>query len=152
MMLTDDRTTYSFQQVPHNSQLFWKTVDLRDELLRQPLNLQFTKDELLAEGEQYHLAYTDGTDVLACLVLVPKDNGYIKMRQVAVREALQGKGIGRELVQYSEKFACQMGFTTMECNARDVAIPFYEKLGYHKVGEPFYEVTILHYRMEKVLS
>ena len=40
----------------------------------------------------------------------------------------------------------------MTLHARDTAIPFYKKLGYECVGEPFVEVTILHQAMQKRLS
>nr|MBP8249907.1 GNAT family N-acetyltransferase [Chitinophagales bacterium] len=44
------------------------------------------------------------------------------------------------------------GFTLMYCHARDTAIPFYEKLGYSRVGEEFEEVTIPHWEMGKSLK
>jgi GNAT superfamily N-acetyltransferase len=73
------------------------------------------------------------------------------MRQVAIEPEWQGKGIGRRLVEYAEQFARDTGFTTMYCHARDLAVPFYKKMNYHTVGEPFVEVTIVHYGMEKGL-
>jgi predicted GNAT family N-acyltransferase len=36
-------------------------------------------------------------------------------------------------------------------HARQTAVGFYQKLGYSITGEPFEEVTIPHYIMEKAL-
>jgi predicted GNAT family N-acyltransferase len=33
--------------------------------------------------------------------------------------------------------------------AQEYAVPFYEKLGFRVVGEPFLEAKIVHYAMEK---
>jgi hypothetical protein len=74
------------------------------------------------------------------------------MRQVAVVPELQGQGIGRAMVEYSEALARTVGFTRMILHARETAVAFYEKLGYAKVGERFVEVTIPHWAMAKRLA
>ena len=54
-------------------------------------------------------------------------------------------------MEFSEEFARTHGFTFMVLNARETAVPFYLKLNYAIVGEPFEEVTIPHRRMMKAL-
>ena len=73
------------------------------------------------------------------------------MKQVAVLPDLQGQGVGKALVQYSEALARRLGFTRMVLHARETAVPFYEKLGYSRFGERFQEVTIPHWAMDKGL-
>jgi len=73
------------------------------------------------------------------------------MRQVAVTAHLQGKGLGRKLVDFCEDFGRERGFHIMSLHAREVASMFYLKLDYEIVGEPFEEVGLPHYRMEKQL-
>jgi predicted GNAT family N-acyltransferase len=34
-------------------------------------------------------------------------------------------------------------------NAQEYVVPFYEKLGFRVVGEPFLEANIIHYTMER---
>ena len=144
-------TDVTFQLVAHASPEYQATVALRDEILRRPLGLVFDPEALAAEGSDLHLAgYRDGA-LVACLVLTPLDDGEIKMRQVAVAESEQGRGIGRDLVIESERVARAKRFHRMVLNARAVVVPFYEKLGYRIVGEPFEEVTIPHRKMEKEL-
>ena len=129
-----------------------ETIRLRYKILREPLGLEFTEEQLSAEYADFHLAVYDEAWILrGCLVLTPKSETVLKMRQVAIDIASQSKGIGSELVRASEIFAIENGFTDMELNARDTAIEFYIKLGYEKVGEMFEEVSIPHFKMVKNL-
>jgi len=137
--------------VAHNSKEYWKTIELRDKVLRKPLGLSFSDEELQAEDHQIHIAAISADQVIGCLVLKPIGSSEIKMRQVAVDTAIQGKGIGRKMVDFAEAYAAKKGFALMSLHARDVAIRFYTRLNYEKVGEPFEEVGIEHYRMEKGL-
>jgi ribosomal protein S18 acetylase RimI-like enzyme len=73
------------------------------------------------------------------------------MRQVAVAPGMQGQGIGRKLVEYAEEFARDGGFDLMLLHARETAVPFYEKLGYRRLGQRFEEVTLPHWAMVKEL-
>ena len=129
-----------------------ETIALRYKILREPLGLEFTEEQLAAEYTDFHFAaYSDAWILRGCLVLTPKNDKVLKMRQVAVNIDSQGKGIGTLLVQMSEVFAHAKGYEIMELNARDTAIAFYEKLNYQKVGEEFVEVNIPHYKMVKSL-
>ncbi|OWY21076.1 GNAT family N-acetyltransferase [Sphingobacteriales bacterium UPWRP_1] len=141
-------------RIAYGSEQYRQTIQHRDEILRKPLHLHFTEEQLAAENEQVHLACFDAESekLLACLILVPEANRKIKMRQVAVAANLQRQGIGQKLVAFAENWAVQAGFSIIHCHARDTAVPFYLKLGYHIEGNPFTEVTILHYYMEKQLT
>lgn len=128
------------------------TVRLRDKILRAPLNLTFSEEDLAKEYSDIHLAAYDEAWILrGCLVLTPKANQVVKMRQVAVDFDEQGKGVGRALVKKSEVVARQNGFERIELSARDTAVPFYEKLDYQVEGDVFEEVSIAHFKMVKNL-
>lgn len=128
------------------------TVDLRWRLLRIPLGLAFSPADFKDEYLDFHLAcFSDDYELLACMVLTSIDEKTVRMRQVAVVEKYQGKGIGSFFVQESETFARQQGFESIMCHARDTAVAFYKRLGYEIYGEPFTEVTIEHFRMRKKL-
>jgi GNAT superfamily N-acetyltransferase len=139
-------------EVPHGSPAYWATVELRDSILRKPLGLRFSEEELEAEKDSHHLACYRGDRLVGCLVLRPLLDGDVQMRQVAVVPDLQGQGIGRAMVEYSEALARTIGFTRMILHARETAVPFYEKLGYARLGNRFEEVTILHWAMAKRLA
>ena len=121
-------------------------------MLRWPLGLEFTDAELVAETDDLHITVMDGKLALACLMLTPLANGQIKMRQVAVDPALQGTGIGRQMVEFSETEAARLGYQEMVLHARDTAVGFYLRLGYESVGDPFKEVGIPHRYMRKSLT
>ncbi len=127
-------------------------IKLRCKILRTPLGLDFSAEELAIEYQYHHLAaYNENGKLTGCLVLVPFDDGQVKMQQVAVAEDLQKQGVGTAMVNFSESFAQAQGYNKMFLHARAAAIPFYERLDYQKVGAPFSEVNIEHYRMEKKL-
>ncbi|MCK9211945.1 MAG: GNAT family N-acetyltransferase [Ignavibacteriaceae bacterium] len=126
-----------------------KEIDLRYKVLRQPLGLNYTQEQLDAEKDEFHFAAFDGEKLAGCLLMKAIDKEEIKMRQVAVDEDYQGKGVGKGLVLYSEKYATENGFSVITLHARKTAVPFYEKLGYKIVGDEFTEVTIPHFKMNK---
>lgn len=144
--------TPQFRNLQHGSVDYALTVALRDRILRHPLGLYFTPEQLEVEVDEFHLTAWDEQQLLACLVLKPVDAFTVKMRQVAVQENLQGQGIGKKLVAYAETFAREHLFKTMVLHARESAIPFYLSLGYELFGEPFTEVSIPHRSMRKNLD
>ncbi len=126
-------------------------VALRLQLLRIPLGLSFAEEELQAEKDDIFLGFFNNNVLQACCVLTRKSTEVVKLRQMAVSTGLQGKGVGRELLQFAEKFANEKGYRKIIMAARKTAVGFYEKLGYAVVGGEFLEVTIPHYTMEKQL-
>jgi predicted GNAT family N-acyltransferase len=139
-------------QIEFGTPAFDEAVQLRYEVLRRPLGLTYTEEQLAAEYDQLHLAaYSDAAVLIGYLNLTPQDAQIVKMRQVAVAPTWQRKGVGNALVQASEELAQQLGFTQMVLHARETAVPFYNALGYNSVGAQFEEVGIPHFRMEKAL-
>lgn len=140
-----------FKIVLHNSKEYWKTVALRDKLLRKPLGLEFSKEELEAEINQIHIAGFLNDKAVASLSLIVLNKHLLKMRQVCTDNELQGHGIGKQLAKFTEQWAINNNYNKIECNARKVAVPFYQSMGYKIVSNLFYEVGIEHYKMEKEL-
>lgn len=137
--------------IDHGSKEYKQMVDLRYNLLRKPLNLSFNEDELSQEKENILLGCFDDDKMEGCCMLVPMDSHTLQLRQMAVISGLQGKGIGRVLMQFAENISRDRGFKKLLMHARTTATGFYEKLGYKKTGDQFLEVTIPHYVMEKNL-
>jgi predicted GNAT family N-acyltransferase len=124
---------------------------LRYKILRIPLGLTFTRADLARDTDDIHMGAFEGDTILASLILTDSGDRSVQMRQVAVDDTYQGKGIGRELALHAETYAKGKGFTLMHCHARAVAVPFYLRLGYHTLGDEFTEVGIPHFHMEKAL-
>lgn len=144
--------TFQIKTFAYQSPEYQQALQLRDNVLRKPLGLKFTQEELKKDEHDLHFGLFENGACKACLTLTKAENGRMKMRQVAVIEGEQGKGLGKELSLAAEKYAQDSGFHTMFCHARKVASPFYLKLGYTIVGDEFTEVNIPHYLMEKVLT
>lgn len=140
-----------FLIVPFGSKTQVESVALRDKILRKPLGLKFSQEELAAEDDCLHIVAMEEELLLACLVLKQKGDK-MKMRQVAVDEGLQKKGIGTKMIAFSEQAAIERDCKLMHCNARDIAVPFYLRMGYEIVGPMFQEVGIDHFYMEKELK
>lgn len=126
-------------------------VQLRTDILRRPLGLIFTPDELEREKAEILIGAFEEEKMLGCCMLVQEEPSSVRLRQMAVLNNLQGKGIGRALMQFAENIARDRGFKKITMHARKSAIGFYEKLGYRISGEEFEEVTIPHFVMEKFL-
>jgi predicted GNAT family N-acyltransferase len=142
----------TFREVAHQSKDYWDTVALRTEVLRKPLNMQFSQEELLREDDSIHLgAYNANGELLACLILKPVSATQVKMRQVCVSHIAQRTGVGTALVGFSETYAKGKGFTDMLLHARQVAVGFYRKMNYYIEGEPFIEVGLPHFKMRKAI-
>ncbi len=136
--------------VEYGSPEYDETLLLRTEILRKPLGLTFTEEQLSKEYDDIHLAITDNASgIIACLILTPKNDSTVKMRQVAVAQDLQGKGVGKNLVAFAEEVAKYRGYAKIELNARDTAVPFYLAMDYSIEGSPFVEVGIAHSFMWK---
>jgi ribosomal protein S18 acetylase RimI-like enzyme len=138
--------------IDHGSKEYHLMVQLRNDILRRPLGLTFTPEELEKEKEEILIAAFEEEKILGCCMLIKQEPGTVRLRQMAVLNNLQGKGIGRALMQFAENIARDRGFQRITMHARKTASGFYEKLGYQVCGEEFEEVTIPHFVMEKILS
>lgn len=141
-----------FQEIAHGTPFYQETVALRDLVLRQPLGLHFTTEELEAEHDSFHLGHWLHGRLLACLILKPVDQTIIKMRQFAVHPDFQRQGLGRDLLEYAESFALKGGYTEIILHARESACPFYLNGGYQMEGERFTEVGLPHRKMSKTIG
>jgi ribosomal protein S18 acetylase RimI-like enzyme len=137
--------------IDHGTPEYQQMVQLRTEILRKPLGLSFLPEELEKEKDEILIAAFEDDKMLGCCMLIKTDPGTVRLRQMAVLNTLQGKGIGRALMQFAENIARDRGFSTITMHARKTATGFYEKLGYRVIGEEFEEVTLPHVVMEKNL-
>lgn len=137
--------------IDHGSDEYKKMIDLRYQTLRKPLGLEFSPEELEREKEDMLIGAFEDDEMLGCCMLTKDSPTSVRLRQMAVKAGLQGKGIGRVLMQFAENLARDRGNKKMTMHARKTAAGFYEKLGYQVVGDEFLEVTVPHYMMEKPL-
>ncbi|MES2892074.1 MAG: GNAT family N-acetyltransferase [Bacteroidota bacterium] len=139
------------KQIDHSSKEYDQMVTLRFEIMRKPLGLTFSPEELAKEKDDILIASFDDDEILGCCILSDMKNGCVRLRQMAVQKNMQGKGIGESMMMFAETLARDKGFKTMTMHARDTAIGFYEKFGYKVKGAEFTEINIPHHIMEKRL-
>jgi ribosomal protein S18 acetylase RimI-like enzyme len=138
--------------IDHGTEEYQQMLKLRDLVLRKPLGLTFSADELEQEKNNLLIAAYEDKQMLGCCMLVEEDPETVRLRQMAVINDLQGKGIGKALMTFAENLARDRGYKRITMHARKNAIGFYEKLGYRIRGGEFHELTIPHFLMEKDLQ
>lgn len=139
------------RQVPFASPFYRQSLKLREEILRKPIGMVLRDKDVASDDAEFHIVALDGEEMIGCVLLRPLSADHIKLRQMAVADGQQGKGVGAALVKFAENFAKDKGYKTIECNARKTAEGFYAKLGYAVQSEPFIEVKVLTLKMGKVL-
>jgi GNAT superfamily N-acetyltransferase len=116
------------------------THDLRQRVLR----VDRPSNEVVFDGdnEATHLGLFDPDLVgIASLYKRPfphgSDAGDWQLRGMAVDDSHRGTGVGRELVEASLDHVRRHGGRRLWCNARKIAIGFYERQGFVTVGDWF---------------
>ena len=137
--------------IDHGTKEYQQMVKLRDDILRRPLGLSFSSEELENEKDNILIGAFEDGNILACCMLVEERSDIVKLRQMAVLNVVQGKGIGRALMQFAENLARDHGYKILTMHARKNAVGFYEKMGYKVKGDEFHEVSIPHFEMQKEL-
>jgi GNAT superfamily N-acetyltransferase len=141
----------ALKMIQYGSKEYEQMVALRYQMLRKPLGLVFTEEELCKEKNNVLLGYFDEDVLEGCCMLVEANPSEVRLRQMAVLSGLQGKGIGRVLMIFAENVARDRRYKKILMHSRVTSIPFFDKLGYFINGEPFVELTIEHVVMEKEL-
>lgn len=139
------------KQIDFASKEYHQMIKLRNEILRKPLHLAFEKEELNKEKDDILIGAFEEDKMLGCCLLTKIDKECVRLRQMAVQDNLQGKGIGASMMNFAENIARDNGYKKIVMHARKTAIGFYEKLGYSVIGSEFVEVSIPHFIMEKRL-
>ncbi|MFN4285319.1 MAG: GNAT family N-acetyltransferase [Lacibacter sp.] len=142
----------ALKEITYGSPEYRKMVQLRYEILRKPLGLEFTEEELAKEKNDILIAAFEDDQILGCCILTRIDAETVRLRQMAVQNNQQGKGIGASLMTMAENIARDRGYRKLIMHARKAAVGFYEKQGYRIEGDEFTEVSIPHYKMYKMLK
>jgi N-acetylglutamate synthase-like GNAT family acetyltransferase len=142
----------AIKQIDFGSNEYDQMVLLRKKILREPLGLSFSEEELAQEKNDILIAAFDEDEILGCCVLTKFNNEKIRLRQMAVRADMQLTGIGASIMTFAENLAKDKGFNYMIMHSRDPAIGFYEKIGYKVTSDEFTEVGISNHIMQKELG
>ena len=137
--------------IDHGSKEYDQMIELRKSVLRKPLGLTYSKEDLERDKNDLLIGAIEEDDILACCILTRKLPGTFQLRQMAVDQKMQRNGVGAAIMHFAENLAKDAGGTQVMMHARKSAIGFYEKLGYAPGGDEFSEVGIPHVEMRKNL-
>ena len=120
-----------------------ETIPLRHKILRPnmtPAECVYPGDD---DTSSYHFGAFDNDALIGIVSLMPEKSPHsdtsssYRLRGMAVEPHLQGKGIGKQIVECVLKTLRDDGIKLIWCNARTHAIPFYERCAFKVVGEEF---------------
>jgi GNAT superfamily N-acetyltransferase len=141
-----------------------ETYPVRHTVLRKGRPLEdcaFDGDNL---ATTFHLGALQENELVAVATFVlNKDPDILQLQQLegatcyqlrgmAVQEEFQGQQIGKMLLLQGEQILREKNIKHLWFNAREIAIPFYKKLGYIVVSDIFEIIPVgMHYKMYKAL-
>jgi predicted GNAT family N-acyltransferase len=134
------------------SDLYRQALRLREAILREPLSLTITEEELADDATRQHFCAISYGVVIGTVSLKPLDETTLQLKQMAVAEDRRRERVGALLLAHAEEWGVSGGFLIMVLNARMGAEAFYARFGYLAEGDPFDENTVPHVRMTKQLG
>ena len=154
---------FEFREIAYGSDEYKTTLALRHQILREPLGLNLWHENLSVEIDQRHFTLwqragsltgsdNNAAQLLACVVIVPKGLGWVKLRQMAVNSRFQRRGLGQRLIAAVEDILVNEGVKQIELSARESAVAFYQASHYGCEGPAYVEVGLPHQRMTKMLK
>ena len=120
-----------------------QTHVLRQKILRPHQPIEEMVYPLDSEAGSFHVGALLGDCLVGIASVYPEsqagelNQGEWRIRGMAVEEELQGRGVGRGLVQKCIEYAQAQKAQSLWCNARTSAIGFYFTLRFEQVGEEF---------------
>ena len=126
---------------------------LRYTILRAPWGQAKGSEQTPDEDQHQHFAYFDtANQLLGVGRLDLLDPQTTQVRFMAVADEQQGKGIGKAIMEEIESVSKEMGIQKIILHAREVALPFYQQLGY-QLDAPSHLLfgEIQHFLMHKLI-
>ncbi|HCI59959.1 MAG TPA: GNAT family N-acetyltransferase [Ruminococcus sp.] len=121
---------------------------------------KFIRETVFIEEQKFKIEFDDTDDIathivmyldkhpVGCCRLYKQENEY-HIGRIAVLKPYRGKGYGEKILLEAEKDAKKMGADSISLSAQVRASGFYEKLGYKKHGEIYFDEYCEHIAMKK---
>ena len=140
-------------KAPETASEWEKYFEIRYKTLREEWGQPIGSEHLADDHNAAHaLAFDDKNNPVGVCRMHFNSPTETQIRMMGVLPVIRTGGVGTALMQYFEKMAKEQGAKKMVLDARDYAIPFYEKNGY-KVVKPTHVLwgLIPHFWMENKL-
>ena len=116
------------------------------------VNEQNVPSEIELDDEDKHalhiIAEENGAEVGCARVLFGEGGGHIG--RLAVKREKREQGIGKEICRFIIELCRERGYKRVWLNSQLHAVGCYEKLGFTRRGETFFEAGIEHVEMELI--
>jgi N-acetylglutamate synthase-like GNAT family acetyltransferase len=102
------------------------------------------------KGGQIFMVHTEG-EIVGCVALIPMSGGVFELSKMAVSPRVRGRGIGRQLIEYTIAEARRMGAQSLFLGSNTKlanAVHLYESVGFRHV--PAEELPEMHYQRANV--
>ncbi len=118
-----------------------ETYGVRKEVLRKNIDLPYTFTGDL-DKDTFHLGLLLNKQLIGVVSFMKFKYQSLKgeqyqLRGMATLEAFQGKGYGKELIQYGLDILKEKQIDYVWCNARIAAVKFYQRSGFQTIGKQF---------------
>lgn len=133
------------------------TYFIRQEILRKGMNLSYIFDGDMAE-DTFHIGVYEDRNVVCIGTFMKRDSNVLEgsqyqLRGMATLSKARGKGYGKLLLDFATKELLKLNIEYLWCNARVVAVKFYEKNQFQIIGESFMVAIVgPHYKMYKTIN
>ena len=124
-------------------------MNFRFNNLRKPLNLEWSKEDLLNENKQIHFALKNQSEIVGSFCLKKINCSTIRLRQMAIEKKFQKQGYGSSILKFTEKFAIKNNYKKIIIIARLSELDFYKKNLFKTSGKIFTDVTVSSINMYK---
>ncbi len=138
-----------FKTVRFGSPEYREALRTREDVMRRPLGLCLSEEDLKGEERRIHIAgYAGAEQVCGCALNIIHG----KLALIAffyVRPEFQKQGCGRGMMHFLEEYAAASGVRRLYAEAREAARGFYEKCGFRKSGHVYVDTGLRHQDMKK---
>lgn len=137
-----------------------KAVDtyfIRQEVLRKNIDLPYKFEGDLDE-ETFHLGVYEGEKLVGIGSFMKRNYNELsgsqyQLRGMAMLKETQGKGYGKLLLSFATNELIKLNVNYLWCNARQVAVVFYQKNQFQIIGDSFLVNKVgIHYKMYKTIK
>ncbi|MCH2033519.1 MAG: GNAT family N-acetyltransferase [Tenacibaculum sp.] len=132
------------------------TYHLRLEVLRKNIDLPHEFDGDLDETT-FHVGVIEDHNIVCIGTFMKNSLEEIKgiqyqLRGMATSSEVRGKGYGKLLLNFATNELLKLKVEFLWCNAREVAVKFYEKNQFEIIGDRFENKAGPHYKMFKTIK
>jgi predicted GNAT family N-acyltransferase len=127
-----------------------KCFIIREEVFvnEQKVPVELELDE--KDKGSIHFLALNGDNAIGTLRINNVDD-FAKIERVAILKAYRGYGIGNLLLKEAINYITSKGYKKIKLSAQVYCVPFYSKLGFETKGEIYFDVSIEHIDMIKII-